>query len=623
MSLRQKVALVVSLAVASLFFIDHMLYTMTFEPRFERDTDAMAENEIGHITALIKGEVTVLGARATRLVSVLKDQRLGRVEGLELLTHSGALDVLLVFNESGKVMYHRVVDPINHEPISIAVLPDEVLSHKSVLRCSLRSKKTKNDLERVPEGLIATERGPLLLAARQAKLAGNQLVYVVTGRFLSGRLLKHFQGEGESLEMHLLRGHDQSPRIEDLVDRLAKSPTGHVIERDGDKLMAWDILYDLGGNPACLIGQKMDSTLGSVWGDLSSYSALSLVALVVLCPLVLLLLLQGMVTGPLWKLIEHSKVVARDNTTEERLTMGRNDEIGRLANEFDSMLDQLAVSRSEVIQLARKTGASDIATGVLHNVGNSLNSVGVSARLAKEKLIELPVHDLEVISLVLKSNHDELHNYLTEDERGKTLPAYMEALSNRIQVETEQLGEEISELLNGISGIEHLVTSLQSTGGAGSLIEHFDLAEQVDSIIEINGALVEETNSSCIIRDYDSVGKVDLDRHKLSEVVLHLLRACQRQVTTDWLVEITVGIRWDSDGKISITVADNGGGLDESELARVFAMDSTIGESDPRAGLHQASTSAIEMGAELTAHSEGLGMGTCYRLLLPAVSLST
>ncbi len=553
MSLRQKVALVVSLAVASLFFVDHVLYTMTFEPRFERDTDVMAEDEIEHITALIKGEVEVLGARAARLALALKGQRLERVEGLELLTQSGALDALLVFADSGKVMHHQVLDPISHKPIVITALPDEELSDYNVLRCSLRAE-TPAGLKRVEEGLIATERGPLLVAARQAKLARNQTVYVVTGRFLSGSVLKHFQGAGEPLEMHLLRGHVQSPEVEDLVDRLTLSPSGRVVERDGDGLMAWDILFDLAGNPACIIGQKMDSTLGNVWSDLSSYSALSLAALVVLCPLVLLLLLQGMVTGPLWKLIEHSKVVARDSTTEERLTMGRNDEIGRLANEFDSMLDQLAVSRSEVIQLARKTGASDIATGVLHNVGNSLNSVGVSARLAQEKLTELPLHDLEVISLVLKSNHEKLHNYLTEDERGKTLPAYMEALSKRIHIETNQLGDEISELLQGISGIENLVTSLQSTGGAGSLVERLDLAEQMDSIIEISGAFAGEMNSSCIIRDYGSVGKVDLDRHKFSEVVLHLLRTCMRQATTDWSVEVTVGIRRGSDGETTITV---------------------------------------------------------------------
>ncbi len=616
MSLRQKVALVLSLAVASLFFVDHVLYTMTFEPRFERDTDVMAEDEIGHITALIKGEVGILGAKATRLTSVLEGQRLERVEGLDMLTHSGVLDVLVVFDKTGKVMHHRVLDPITHKPISIAELPDQKLSINNVVRCSLRPKQ-ETGLERVEEGLIATDRGPLLIATRSAKLAQDQSVYVLAGRFLSGSWLKHFQGNGQPLQMRLLKGHVQSQEIQDLVDRLAKSPRGRLVERDGNDLMAWDILYDLSGTPACIIGQKMHSTLGNVWADLSTYSALSLAALVVLCPLVLLLLLQGMVTGPLWKLIEHSKVVALDSTTEERLIMGRNDEIGQLANEFDSMLDQLAVSRSEVINLARKAGASDIATGVLHNVGNSLNSVGVSARLAQEKLIEFPIHDLEVISLVLKSNHDKLYKYLTEDARGQTLPTYMEALSQRIHMETKQLGDEIAELLQGISWIEHLVTSLESSGGAGNLIERLDLAEQLNSVVDISGAFANETNSVSIIRDYSSVGKVDLDRHKLSEVVLHLLRACLRQATPDQPLEITVGIHADSNGAITITVADNGEGLEERELTRVFAMDNTTGEGDSHAGLHHASTSAIEMGAELTAHSKGPGTGTTYRLLLP------
>ncbi|MFT5198156.1 MAG: signal transduction histidine kinase [Planctomycetota bacterium] len=621
MSLRRKVALVLSLAVASLFLIDHLLHGQTFAPRFERDADVMAKNEIEHIIELIKGEVEILGEGAVRLTSVLEGKRLEEVQGLDFLTQAGGLDVLLIFDEEGYVKFHRVLDPISHEPLKLGAFPNERLSEFNLLRCSLRSRGVAG-LKRVEEGVITTARGTVLIASRTARLAGGEKVQVAAGRFLSGRWLKHFKGNGKQIQMHQLMRDSQTAEVQTLVDLFAHSPSNQVIERKDDSLVAWGILYDLGGNPACLIGQEVDSPLAAIWDDLRAYSKLSFLALAVLCPLVLLMLLQFMVTGPLGQLVVHSKIIARDSTTEKRLVMGRNDEIGQLADEFDSMLDQLAISRSDVIQLARKAGASDVATGVLHNVGNSLNSVGVLVRLANEKLDKLPLEDLDLISLVLQSNHSDLDTYLTEDERGRTLPAYVEALNQSMKDQVNQLGGELSELLQGVSGIEELVTSLEPSGGSGNLLERLDLAVQLDSILEISAVSLEGMQSVQVVRDYAAGGKIEVDRHKFSEVMLHLLRSCILQAEKLQELEVVVAMRPDSSGGLAVTVSDNGPGLASEELARVFAMDTSIGHRDGSMGLHLASTSAIEMGAKLTAHSAGLGLGACYRLVLPAKSLA-
>jgi len=67
---------------------------------------------------------------------------------------------------------------------------------------------------------------------------------------------------------------------------------------------------------------------------------------------------------------------------------------------------------------------AEIATGVLHNVGNVLNSVNVSASLALEKVRTSEVSSLSKAGEMLEKNRDNLPEFLTSDERGKQLPPF-------------------------------------------------------------------------------------------------------------------------------------------------------------------------------------------------------
>ncbi|MDF1839211.1 MAG: HAMP domain-containing protein [Planctomycetota bacterium] len=614
MSLRNKIAFAVSLAVSSMFFIDHALQVWNLSQRFETEADEMASEGIGHIVELIEGEVELLAEGVERLGSTIAGRRIEHLRGLEFLTRSGAFDVLLMFDTDGVVQHHRVLDPIGHELLMLEELPSDQLPEAHPLREAMRM----GDREGSVEGLIPSVRGPVLIACRTVVLAGGEPMRIAAGRFLSPNWLKQFQGDGAPVSMQLLEGDSLPKETQELVNRLAESSKGRVVVKDGDKRMAWGWFYDLGGEPAFLIGQAQTGPLVAIGSDIQWYSALSALVCGLLCSLILLWFLRGSVMRPLGELMEQSKAIARDSATSNRLEMGRSDEFGQLANAFDSMMDLLAGSRADVLQVARKAGASDIATAVLLNVGSSLNSVGIAARLSHEKLVGLPLEDLEVIALVLKANEHDLHSYLTQDERGKALPAYMEALSEKMHSETDHLGDELSELLRGIAGIQNLVATLEQAGGVGSLTDRLNLSELLDSILEISGTFMKHEQSVKIRREYLCPGRVNVDRHKLSEVLLHVLRASLLQPMEGRDLEVCVALGMASNGRIAISVSDNGWGLTRGELATVFAMDPALDDKTGRSGLHLAATSAQEMGAELTAESKGLDRGTCFRLVLPA-----
>lgn len=609
--------------MACLFGLDNFLHSKTFSTRFEQEEDAAARKSIERIVDGVESEIEALGRGAFRLATTLRSKHLKASDPFDLLMQTTSLDVLMIYDAQGYFKYHRVQDPLNGRTLSLPELPNERLSEFHPLRRSLRSPGV-GGLERVEQGLIVTSRGPVLIATRTAQVPGGQPLQVTVGRFLSGRWLQSFQGSKTPVRMHLLKGFAVTPEVERLVELIAESPSGLVVRREGETLESWGLLYDLGGNPACLLGQTQTSHLYSLWLDLREYSFMSMAALIVLCPLVLMVLLQYMVTGPLWKLTEHSKIIGRDSTTLKRLHMQRTDEIGQLASEFDSMLDQLAASRAEVIHTARSAGAADISTGILHNVGNSLNSVGVAARMATERLNEFPLEDLEMISEALQSNKKDLYSYLTQDPSGRVLSGYLDAMTQQMTRAVGYLTADLSGLLLSVEGVENQVSSLESTRGGNGLLERVDLSEQLDVVIELSQAFIGEGRQVRITRDYKSVEPVMLDRHKLSDVMLHLLRDSMQQAQAVGVLklEISVGMRMEFDGSVCMTVSDDGMGLDEDALTRIFAMDSTHGGEGGPQGLHMASTAAIEMGADLTAHSPGIGLGATYQLYLPAESLA-
>ncbi len=70
------------------------------------------------------------------------------------------------------------------------------------------------------------------------------------------------------------------------------------------------------------------------------------------------------------------------------------EEVSVRTNHLKETLKKLKTSQKEVVEKAHKAGMADIASGVLHNVGNILNSVNTSSSLIKEKVEQSKVNSL-------------------------------------------------------------------------------------------------------------------------------------------------------------------------------------------------------------------------------------
>ena len=271
---------------------------------------------------------------------------------------------------------------------------------------------------------------------------------------------------------------------------------------------------------------------------------------------------------------------------------------------------------------SRAAGMAEIATGVLHNVGNVLNSLGVSVSLVRSQLRGSRVGDVQRVASLLLEQGDEVMTFLVKDERGKLALNYLSQLSEHLAAENKSLQTEAAAIDNHVQHICTIVAAQQTHALRGGVTEVVDVAELLDSAIAIHFAASVDIS---IKREYDSVAPITIDRHKLIQIVANLLtNACDAlKAYSGGARELTVRIHGRAARDLVIQVRDSGVGIEPAALRRLFEFGFTTKKHGHGFGLHTSAILAKELGGELVGHSDGPGRGAEFVLRLPYDTAAT
>ena len=276
------------------------------------------------------------------------------------------------------------------------------------------------------------------------------------------------------------------------------------------------------------------------------------------------------------------------------------------------------ILHQQLIDASRRAGMAEIATGVLHNVGNALNSVNVSAGVISEKLGGGEVAELAQASTLLKDHSADLPHYLTNDSVGRHLPAYFTAIARAMLDRQNAVGQEMEQLTRGIEHIKEIVRSQQEH--SKSTVVTAPASPRVIFEEALAMALPSTDRTSLeITTDFQSLPELPLDRHKLLQILVNLLRNAARavqQTPPGTTRRITLRLAR-NDGQLLWQVVDTGVGVSPENLTRIFQHGFTTHHDGHGFGLHSASNAAAEMGGTLTATSDGPGRGAAFTLALP------
>ena len=271
----------------------------------------------------------------------------------------------------------------------------------------------------------------------------------------------------------------------------------------------------------------------------------------------------------------------------------------------------------QLVEASREGGMAEIATNVLHNVGNVLNSVNISTGLIVQSVKKSRVSSLARVVLLLQEHAHDLGEFITNDSRGKHVPAHLAQLSKHLLAEQETNVRELASLRQNVEHIKEIVAMQQNYATFGGVKEMINVAELVEDSLRLNeGALAGQRVE--IIREFETVPPLNLEKHKILQILVNLLRnakyACDDSARADKRLTVRVV---NGEGRIRISVIDNGVGIPPENLSRIFSHGFTTRKDGHGFGLHSGALAAKEMGGSLTVHSDGVGQGAAFTLELP------
>lgn len=631
MSLSTKIAAILTVLILSLSAVGGFIQNRAFSSLFTDIETAEASKDLRRVKYAIDSEIDEVARIAEALAS--KDRALRflkepesvpdfQSEHLDPQSLQGAgIDLLFFCDLDGKVFGGQVVEPETGEPIELLEFPKSELSPSHALLSYFTSGEP--ELEGVGHsGILPTGKGPLIASSQVVKGHGiKKAGYVIVGRFLRAGLSERVEERTEVAfsAWQLNRPAALPPEVVAISDEVTSSlipifkPTA-----DGDRMHIFASIDGLRGIPELLIRATVDREITTAGRTALLSGAITDATLGLGVLLALLFIINLIVLKPIKALTDHAVRTGLDENFRAKFGMDRDDEIGQLAGEFDQMLAKLEHARSALVETARTAGMSEIATGILHNVGNVLNSVNISASLVSQRVDGLCIDDLERLSEVLTENKEDLPRFLAEDPRGQHIQPFLSALVVQLGEEQKTIRTEVSSLSDGIDHICELIKSQQNLAKGTKLVEPTDLSERVDEALRITQRVQGVDPELVVVRRYDELPDVKLDKHKLLEILVNLVQnARQAMYSVTGPRELVLEIRATEDDQVVISVQDSGVGIADSDLTNVFTMGFTTREEGHGFGLHSSANAATEMGGRLYATSEGAGRGARFVLELP------
>jgi signal transduction histidine kinase len=280
--------------------------------------------------------------------------------------------------------------------------------------------------------------------------------------------------------------------------------------------------------------------------------------------------------------------------------------------------NELQQAHEKLIEASRRAGMAEVATSVLHNVGNVLNSVNVSSSLVAEKMRNSKVVNIAKVVALIRAHENDLGNFFTNDPKGKQLPDYLENLAAHLAQEQDDMLHEVGSLVSNIVHIREIVALQQNYANTSGVLEKYKVTTLIEDALGLNREAMTRHNIT-VVREFVEMPSILTDKHKVLQILVNLIRnakhACHDSEKED--KQIILGVT-NENGCIRISVRDNGIGISKENLIKIFSHGFTTRKGGHGFGLHGGALAARELGGNLSAFSDGFVCGATFILELPS-----
>ena len=528
---------------------------------------------------------------------------------------SAKVNLRLFLDAEGRVIHRGAFDLEAEKPLPLPEFAAEQWPKDHPLLALPESQS-------VVRTLVLTSAGPMLVASRH--ILTSQYQGPPRGTLIFGRLLT---------DDHVARLRAQTrvefaaipltPGVLDDDDQrtLARLPTFDSVDTQtisDEKLAVAGVLPDWNHEPALLIRASVARDISARGAATLGHASLSLALAGIVTLFTLVVVLRRIVIAPLADLTDHASRIGDSGDLYSKLDSTRADEIGQLARGFDEMMTRLAEARSQLTDSSRKAGMAEVASGVLHNVGNVLNNITISTSMIGERVKQSKVTGLAQATALLNENRSNLDRFINADERGQKLLTYLSQLGEVLSADQKAVLGEIESLRTSLEHLNQIVQSQHAFAHGSGHEEPIPPGVIAAAALTIMDAGFVRHEIQCT-REFDEAPTLLFDRQKVLQILVNLLTNAKDAVggLSPGLRKIHLRVQSIAGEAIRFEIRDNGGGIAADDLTKIFTNGFSTKDRGRGYGLHYCANAAREMGGSLKAHSDGPGRGASFTLELP------
>ncbi|MBT7713449.1 MAG: PAS domain-containing protein [Deltaproteobacteria bacterium] len=295
-------------------------------------------------------------------------------------------------------------------------------------------------------------------------------------------------------------------------------------------------------------------------------------------------------------------------------------ELTRYREQLEEMVEErtreLKEAQNELINLAIESGRAQLSAMILHNIGNAMTPVGVRVAEMKQdnpgqRISEYLRRSYE--DLVAHAEH--LADYVTEDERGKEVFAFMGKLIRSMSEHQQGLSDSLDKISEAVNYVSEII-SLQQNYAAGKREnrEMTDLNRLMEDALKMQSTAIEKRKIRVDKDLAPGLPPLIIDRNKLMQVVVNLIKNSYEAMDGLQGDAPFLAVRtFTTAGHVGLEVRDSGIGVEPERIGRIFEFGES-GKGSSGFGLYYCSMFVEANMGKLDFISDGPGKGATVRL---------
>lgn len=325
---------------------------------------------------------------------------------------------------------------------------------------------------------------------------------------------------------------------------------------------------------------------------------------------------------------------------EIRERLGRSDRLLLLKKPFDALEvrqltyslcdrarteEQLRLSSRDLAEKAHLAGMAEVATAVLHNVGNVLNSLNVSTSLLREKIEHSRLESLRCVSDLAAERRLELERVFQDNPRARLLPDLLEAVCDALETERGAQLTDLDNIVRNVGRIRDVIQVQESYASASAVREVTRPETLLDDALQLCRTDLELLGVRIVQEIAPDLPCVLVDRQAVLEILITALHNAREAMQTREAAKHVLTLRATAAlmGGVRFSIQDTGAGIVPEDLPQLFAYGFSTKGSNHGFALHRALLAARKMGGDLHLESPGAGLGATCSLDLPTTTEQT